>query len=164
MKLLFLLCIFCVGVSCSNTKNIPAELPFTFQLKNYGEATATVIIRDSVDYSPSGLHSYIDDFKIIKTTDTISLRKGVRFGVEYSLQSTSKTTIHLFAEWVFPKKIRNNQNKVFKKMKYETSRGTNEVTFSAYRIEEDFEAVAGKWIFRLYYNDRIVYQRQFILK
>ena len=122
-----------------------------------------MVVRDSAKESPSGFHSYVDYFKIIKTTDTILIKRGVRFGVEYILNSKNEETIPLFAEWVFPAEIKNNQNKSFKKLKYETTRNSNELTFSSYRIEEDYEAVAGKWIFRLYYDKKVVYEKIFIL-
>jgi hypothetical protein len=114
--------------------------------------------------SPTGFRSYLEDFAVINKTDSIEMKLGSRFGVEYQLVSSKELSIPLEAEWVFPRKIINTEGKAFKNLRYNTSRSTNEKTFSSYSLDKEFELVPGRWTFRLYFKKKIIYQRYFYLK
>lgn len=161
-----LILIFCIPLffSCSTSKNVSPACKINFKEIGHGVSESNVIVRDPMSKSPTGLRSYSDDYKIIVSTDTIPGKKGSRFGVVYELQSSDDTVVTLKVEWIYPKKIVNNDGQSFRALKYKTTRSTNQETYSSYILDEDYEVVPGKWIFRLSYNKKKIYEHVFYVK
>lgn len=49
------------------------------------------------------------------------------------------------------------------KIEYEIYKLTNEYTYSNNTLEEDFEMVSGRWNLKLFYEDKMILDKTFVL-
>jgi hypothetical protein len=85
--------------------------------------------------------------------------------VAYVLKSNVNDTITLDIEWVYPKEIKDPSNGAkVKNIRYQIELATNFNNNSNYTLESEFEVVTGNWELIIYYRDRILHKRKFILE
>lgn len=138
---------------------------FKFVERNYGVFQSNDIVKDGRVSEADIQHSVIDTALLIKKTNIIPAKKGVEFGVEYVLQSKVKEPVRLLIEWRFPKEITDPSNgATVKDIKYFIDIETNFVNSSNYTLEQEFEIVKGDWELTIYYENKVLYNRKFILE
>ena len=137
---------------------------FIFLEKDYGIYKSKVLRKDTIFETTSIEHSGLGDILQIKKTDIITAKLGTEFGVEYLLESQLNDTISLDIEWIYPNAIIDPiDNKKIKSIKYGIALPTNFKNNSNYILEKEFEVVKGNWQLKIYYNDKVIYNRKFIL-
>jgi len=123
-----------------------------------------VIYNEKQKNSPSRNHVMSDNFMLIKKTDTIPCILGQSFGIQYMLESNKTIHIPLRQVWIFPTEIKNEKGETFKELNYIINRWTNDSINANYIFEKDWELVKGKWIFRMFYKNKLLNEKTFIIK
>lgn len=111
---------------------------------------------------PNADHS---DFIIKKETDTIPVELGKEFGVRYSLESNLDAEVMITTAWTFPDSLSTSENET--RHIHLISNKTvqpNDSRFSAYMLEETSELLPGKWLFSVYYRNKLLYRKVFFLR
>ena len=138
---------------------------FEFIEKSFGIYKSKVSAKDGPIGATSIKHSVLDGILLIKRTEKIRAKLGVEFGVEYILKSNSNETILLDIEWIYPKEIIDPaDNKKIRIIRYGIGLPTNFVNNGNYTLEKPFEVVKGDWQLNIYYKDKMIYRRKFILE
>jgi len=130
---------------------------------NHGVAEVVLGTTEVLKNSPTGNRGYLSGFAITKTTDSVHTELKANFGVEYMLVSKDTVDIEVVIEWIFPEKIKNDEGKKFKSLKYSTQRPTNIPTASSYSLDKNFELVKGEWKMNIYVKEKLLYSKTFIL-
>ena len=125
----------------------------------YHTAGGTVESKDS----PTGRHSVITNFSLIHQTDTIDVALGETFGMEYSIVSKTKKMVNIKRVWELPKAMVDGRGNTFKEISREEEENVNVNTITTYELEEDFELLPGNWTLKFYYENKLLYQRTFVL-
>jgi len=140
------------------------NIKFQFVEKSYGSYNSNSSIKDGKILGTDIDHSVIDTAFIIENTEKIKDKLGTEFGVEYLLSSKSNEILPLDIEWIFPKEmIDPANNKKIKFIKYRIYLPTNFVNNGNYSLEKEFEIIKGEWVLNIYYEDKVIYNRKFIL-
>jgi len=142
----------------------PNPRDVTTEILNYGEGSAKVLSEHKDENVPAGKR-FTTDYKlgISKTSDSIKIEKGVQFGIEYIIETPKTGLIEVKTIWNYPDTISNNRRKKFIKSEYIISKVTNEYTYSSYEINEEFEMIAGDWILQLFYQEKLILHKKFML-
>ena len=151
----------CYGLQNNNTdKGLALEVK---QL-NYGicESRKINTIEDAI--TPSGKEYIATGFKLVEKTDTIPAVLGKEFGVQYFIKCKRTKNIKVENIWIFPSEIINDKGEKFKGIRYTVSKPTNHATFTSYYLSEEYETKKGEWIFQMYYQDTLLYEKKFILE
>lgn len=151
--------------SAQSNTNLTTE-DVKFVELNYGIANATriasdsdgVIVKPAVDVS----NNMLSQFEIVKKTDSVETKMKAKFGIKYMFTAKDTMDIYVDIEWIYPKTVKNNGKK-FKSIRYTTKRPTNIPSASSYSIDDDFELIKGNWTENIYYQDKLVDTRVFIL-
>ena len=155
-----------IFISCSMLrKNIITKTDkLVFREIDFGLYQGKVVYNEKQKESPSGNHILSDDFKLIKKTDTIPCVLGQSFGIQYVLESNKTIDLPVRQIWIFPTEIKNEKGETFKELNYIINRWTNDSINSNYVFEKEWELVKGKWIFKMYYKDKLLIEKTFIVK
>ena len=113
--------------------------------------------------SPTGSHGWLRDFEITKITDSVPAELQANFGVQYIVRSKDTAEIEAEIEWIFPKKMINDEGEKFKSIKYTTKRPTNTESASSYSLDKPFELIKGNWTVNIYTENKIVNTKTFVL-
>lgn len=164
MKIINLLILF-ISIHFLTMLEAVSENKFKFIERNYGIFHSNAIVKDGRISEATIQHAVIDTALLIKKTNIISAKKGVEFGVEYVLQSKVKEPVRLLIEWRYPKEIPDPINGAkIRDIKYFIDIETNFVNSSNYTLEQDFEIVKGEWELIIYYENKVIYDRKFVLE
>lgn len=163
-KLFLLLAIFVIHSSIAQVTIKTKEIGnLVFKELDYGIARIKQGVKDSLQSSPTGLHGWLDDFEIVKTSDSIEMKPNANFGVIYIVEAKDTLNIPVTIEWIYPKSIENDEGEKFESIKYTTSRPTNIPSASSYGLEEPYEMVKGKWHINIYIAKILVCSKDFFL-
>lgn len=144
--------------------SLDKEITIKFIEKSYGIYQSLPKGTEEMANSPSGTHGVVFTTNLIKKSDTVPLKLGNEFGIEYELESKYNKIIGLDIEWIFPKKIYNaEKNSELDKLKYPIELPTNFVNSSTYKFEKDAELVDGVWQLNIYRNNELLHTKKFIL-
>lgn len=113
--------------------------------------------------SPTGIRSYVSDVVLSYETDTIYGELGIHFGMEYMFKTLIDTTLKIKKVWIFPNKMINNSGKEFYQIQRDQIIKTNYIYYTGYSFEDYYEIIPGKWILRLYSNDKLLYEKVFVV-
>ena len=165
MKLLFLFSTFLFYIAASAQTTLVSKTagPLEFVELEYG--LASVAGRTTVEEkaTPTGNRGWLEDFVIIKVTDSVQVVRKANFGVVYMIKAKDTVDIDVQIEWIYPEKITNDKGEKFKSIKYTTQRPTNIPSASSYSLDEPYEMVKGRWTMNLYLENKKVYSRSFVL-
>lgn len=166
MRLLMISLLLLTFIGCSVLKKntITNTDKLLFHELDYGLYKDRIIYNEKQNNSPSGNHIMSDDFKLIKKTDTIPCVLGQSFGIQYILESNKTVHIPVRQVWIFPTEIKNDKGETFKELNYTIKRWTNDSINANYVFEKDWELAKGNWIFRMYYKDKLLKEKIFIIK
>jgi len=118
---------------------------------------------EKLSSSPTGTHSWLEDFEIINHTDSIEVLPKVNFGVVYIVLSKDMVNIDVVIEWIYSKKITNEKGETFRTIKSTTMRPTNIPSASSYSLDEPYESIRGDWQMNMYIDNKLVCSRTFVL-
>lgn len=133
-----------------------------FEIK-YGVAQVVRGTIDEMKNSPTGSHGWLQDFEITKITDSVPAELKANFGVQYIVTAKDTIEIEVEIEWIFPKKMTNDEGKKFKSIKYKTQRPTNIESASSYSLDKAFELIKGNWTVNIYIENKMVNTKTFVL-
>lgn len=155
-----------IAVLLSNCSLMKSNKTERVELKvlNYGKSSAKLLYTEKNNNLPSG-EKRTTDYKlnITEVTDTIKLYKGVQFGIEYILESSTTKLITLTTIWTYPSIMKNNEGKTYEKAEYNIDKYTNQYTYSNYTIEEPYEMLPGKWNLKIRYGNKEILDKNFYL-
>jgi hypothetical protein len=75
--------------------------------------------------SPTGTRGWLEDFVIVKVTDSVQGVLKTTFGVVYMVKAKDTVDIDVVIEWIYPRKMVSDKGEKFKSIKYTTKRPTN---------------------------------------
>jgi len=165
MKVIFtLLTLFIFTATFSQTTvNSKSYGMLEFKELDYGLAKVKDGISEQVKNTPTGTHGWLEDFEIIKQTDSIKIAPKANFGVVYIVNAKDTVDINVTIEWIYPEKVTNDKGEKFKSIKYTTTRPTNIPSASSYSLDAPYEMVKGNWKMNMYIENKRVYSRTFLL-
>ncbi len=129
----------------------------------YGVAQVVKGTTEEMKNSPTGTHGWLENFEITKITDSVPAELKANFGVHYIVRSKDTVEIEVEIEWIFPKKMTNDDGEKFKSIRYKTQRPTNIESASSYSLDKPFELIKGNWTENFYIQNKLVHSRTFIL-
>jgi hypothetical protein len=121
-----------------------------FKELDHGLAKVKEGITEKAKKTPTGTHSWLEDFEIVDKSDSIRVLPKANFGVVYMVNAKDTVDIDVVIEWIYPEKIINDKGKKFKGIKYTTKRPTNTPSASSYSLDEPYEMVKGDWKMNIY--------------
>jgi Domain of unknown function (DUF3859) len=137
--------------------------PLEFVELDHGLAHVVKGQEEKLKNSPTGTHSWLDDFEITQVTDSIQATPKANFGVVYMIKAKDTADIKVEIEWIYPAKITNEKGEKFKSIKYSTTRPTNVPSASSYSLDAPYELVKGNWTMNIYIENKKVYSKTFFL-
>ena len=149
--------------ACTSTHTTKQDnlVSLKVQELNSGISQSRAVYKEEMTDSPSGLHSFSDNFRIVKQTDTIPARLGQKFGVIFQMTSSADRPLEVEQVWIFPSPIRFADGREFKEVRYKVEKPTNEPTFSFYELENEYEVVKGEWIYQMFYQGKKIFEKKF---
>lgn len=134
-----------------------------FKVLDYGPARVKAGTTEQLSNSPTGTHGWLDDFEMIRTSDSIQAVPKANFGVVYVMETKDTVNINVTIEWIYPTEIKNDKGETFKTIKYNTKRPTNIPSASSYSLDEPYEMVKGDWQVNIYIGKALVCSKVFHL-
>jgi hypothetical protein len=114
--------------------------------------------------SPSSKRAFSDNFRIVEQSDTVPARLGQKFGVIFQMDSDIDQLLEVEQVWIFPSPIRLADGREYKEVRYKISKPTNEPTYSLYELESQYELVKGEWMYQMFYQEKKIFEKKFLLK
>lgn len=159
MRNVFLLVILTVLLSSSiSTKD------FRIVEHGYGPAKLVGVTKRENKTSPSGNVIGSSGAEFIAKTNKIPAEIGSVLMVEYTLKSYYSNRIDLEKVWVFPDTITSPNGNKYKELRRQITVSTNQKRTHYYMIEDQNELLKGKWEFKLNYEGKNIYQRNFYVE
>lgn len=146
-----------------NIKRTKKDFAFDFIELSHGIYITIADSAQKSNDSPTGIHPFLKDALLSYETDTIYGEIGIHFGMEYMVKSPIDTSIKIKKVWIFPKTMINNNGEEFCQFKRDLIIKTNYIYYSGYEFEDNYEIIPGKWILRLYFNDKLLYEKVYII-
>ncbi|MBZ4034486.1 DUF3859 domain-containing protein [Flavobacterium sp. 17A] len=134
-----------------------------FKELTYGQAKVKSGETLALSSSPTGTQGWLEDFQIIKKTDSVQAVKKANFGLVYIVTAKDTVDINIDIEWIYPSKITNDKGEKFKSIRYTTKRPTNIVSASSYSLDEPYEMVKGNWEMNIFIDNKRVCSKTFVL-
>src|SRR5215210_745368 len=103
MKLLFVLCAFLFFSAASGQTTVVSKTagPLEFVELDYGLASVAGETHIEAKNSPTGTRGWLEDFVIIKVTDSVQLIRKANFGVVYMVKAKDTVDIDVQIEWIY---------------------------------------------------------------
>jgi hypothetical protein len=165
MKIFFVFgtLLFCLSASAQTniSSKTAGKLEFLELEYGIGQKVDGTTVQDKA--SPTGTRGWLEDYMIIKQTDSVPLLRKANFGTVYMIKAKDTVDIDVQIEWIYPEKITNEKGEKFKSIKYTTRRPTNIPSGSSYTLDEPYEMVKGKWTMNIFIENKKIYTRNFIL-
>jgi hypothetical protein len=152
-----------LAADAQNTVNSKKFGKLLFEELDHGLARVEGRMEEVNQKTPSGTRGLLENFEIIKVTDSISIEPKANFGVVYIIHARDTVDIAVDLEWVYPEKIINEKGEVFNSIRYTTNRPANIPSASSYSLDEPYEMVKGPWKLNIYVENKKVFSRTFTL-
>ncbi|MCP3930555.1 MAG: DUF3859 domain-containing protein [Bacteroidetes bacterium] len=112
---------------------------------------------------PNFGRKHVARFKgIDQQTEIIPLKIGTRFGARYLIEGQPKgRRIQLQHAGIHPELSNPSTGKTFTNYKYSISAKIGEINTIGYTFDHDWELVPGKWTFQVFYQNKVVLEKQF---
>ena len=157
-------CVFISLIFIHTVAQAQTQRRFRFVEITYGLFTIGPVTNNGV-LSPSASNNVLAiNAEYINKTDRIYVKPGNQFGVEYRLSGKPNDSVSVEAEWVFPEALIDPSKKIrTTSIRNTTNLPCNKTIASTYQLNNTFEMMKGKWYFNLYYQDKLIYTREFVL-
>lgn len=165
MKIVYTLLSFFILQTIISQTTVKSKIYGNLDFKelDYGQANVKGGKSEELVNSPTGSHRWLEDFVIIKKTDSIQAVKKANFGVVYMVTAKDTVNINIDIEWIYPEKMTNDKGEKFKSIRYTTKRPTNIPSASSYSLDEPYEIIKGKWEMNIFIENKRVYSKTFVL-
>ncbi|MVM34566.1 DUF3859 domain-containing protein [Spirosoma sp. HMF4905] len=130
------------------------------RLINYGICKPIMESVNESPVSPTGYYFGADDLIFIEKVDRVKLRKGLVFGIAYSLESSQDAFL---CRVIHPTLVNPGEEKAYKETIEEKYNSANGLNFDYYRIEHAWEMIDGKWVFQLEQSGKVLLEKSFEL-
>jgi hypothetical protein len=162
-RTLFLSLLLC---ACAGTDLAKQVKPISLEVKELdsGMGYSRTIHREHMPESPSSKRAFSDNFRIVEQSDTVPARLGQKFGVIFQMDSDIDQLLEVEQVWIFPSPIRLADGREYKEVRYKISKPTNEPTYSLYELESQYELVKGEWMYQMFYQEKKIFEKKFLLK
>jgi uncharacterized protein DUF3859 len=113
----------------------------------------------------AGFTASASPLKLVKQTDTIPARRGLRFGVKYLVVGHPKGA-DILIKWVtrFPSAgLTNGKGQKFEKNEFSQRAVIGTSNYRTYAFDEAWELVPGEWIFEFFYKEDKIGEKRFIV-
>jgi hypothetical protein len=128
----------------------------------FGIYTATLERTENAD-TAAGVVNIMTNVKLVRRTDAVTARLGVRFGIEYMLVGKPAGELAVI-DWVtrFPERgLTNAKGERFQKNELSRTTPIGERTHRTYTFDEAWELVPGKWVLEFYHRGRKLGEKSF---
>jgi hypothetical protein len=151
---------------CACAERTKQVKPISLEVKELdsGIGYSRTIHKEHMPESPSSQRAFSDDFQIVEQSDTVPARLEQKFGVIFQMNSDIDQLLEVEQVWIFPSPIRLADGREYKEVRYEISKPTNEPTYSFYELESQYELVKGEWIYQMFYQEKKIFEKKFLLK
>ena len=112
--------------------------------------------------SPTGYFLRADDIKLLKESSKLQISIGSIIGIKYKIKAP-KNIIHFQAKILHPKLTNPKNGLTFSKTVEEKCDIGGSINFDFYEFEEEWELVAGEWIFQILENKHLLLEKRFEL-
>jgi hypothetical protein len=165
MRFLFLLLSIVIFGTSSAQTTVKSKKNGLLEFVELDHGLARVVdgTNEKQENSPTGTRGWLEDFAIIKVTDSVQIIPKANFGVVYMVKAKDTVDIEVAIEWIYPETIINEKGEKFKSIKYSTTRPTNIPSASSYSLDAPYEMVKGKWEMNIYLEKKKVYTKNFSL-
>lgn len=136
---------------------------FEFVELSHGIARVEEGTTEKLKNSPTGTRGILQNFEIAIVTDSIEIKPKANFGVLYTIKSKQDIDIDVTFEWIYPEKIKTEDGKKIKSLKFTLSRPTNTEIASSYSLDTPSEMVKGNWTLNIYIKGEMLFTRTFVL-
>ena len=130
------------------------------RLINHGICKPT---RESVSESSLSLTGYYfgaDDLIFLEKVDRMRLKRGLVFGITYSLESSQGSFL---CRVIHPMLVNPTTKEAYKETIEEKYTSGDRLNFDYYRIEHAWEMRAGKWVFQIEQSGKVLLKKLFEL-
>jgi len=133
-------------------------------LTGYGVCQITnEAIEPSLD-SLTGHFLLSDAISFLNEADTIQLKKGLLFGIEYLLKGTEEENAELLdVRIAHPLLVNPTTNESSAEVIETKAACINESKFDYFHFEYDWEMKPGKWLFQVIQSDKLLLEKEFNL-
>lgn len=131
------------------------------RLISYGICRPAAESVNESSLSPTGYYFGAEDLIFIEQADRLNLKKGLVFGIAYSLKSSDDSFL---CRILHPPLVNPATGKVCEEtieQKYSSADGLN---FDYYRMEHTWEMMAGKWVFQIEQAGKVLLDKSFELR
>ena len=104
-----------------------------------------------------------DTFRLVEKATTVKIAKGLSFGISYILDEPGSGSIEIVRKIVHPQYYDPYSKRNLTEYVSKRTLKPGELDHQAYQLTEDFEMVAGKWSFQLWYAGQLLAQQTFYL-
>lgn len=129
-------------------------------LINYGICRPTMESVDNSRLSPTGYYFGADDLIFSEKVDRVKLKRGLVFGIAYSLKSDQDAFLCRIIHHIL---VNPTTGKAYKETIEEKYSSTNGLNFDYYRTEHSWEMIAGKWVFQIDQSGKVLLEKSFEL-
>jgi hypothetical protein len=153
-----------VSITACFTKTGKSSASLKFKEISYGYCKGTNGYFIPSDISPSGRRHFSNTFEITHYSDIIPASMGYRFGVHFEIKSPIDTALSIERIWTFPKIISDHSGNKYEQVKRTLFINTNDPTYTTYFFEEEYEIVPGEWKLQMFHNNKLLYEKRFIIQ
>jgi len=133
-------------------------------LLNYGTFTAESNNTDTSIYIKGEVDA-VKGMKLIDQTDQIDGSVGVRFGYSFITHfdpKYSQATLKMITRYPEMKNPKTGKTKIQDTFPFQVANGLPE--YRGWYFGEDWEVVKGEWYFDIYFDNKLIHTKMFIVK
>ena len=140
-----------------------SQISIEFAELDYGLAQVGDRRPMKADNVPTGERNVSTTLDFVEHTDSIQIAPKASFGIMYMLKAIDSVDINVDVEWIFPKKMVDDKGNKYKSIRYTSKKPTNTELGNTYTFDEQYEMIEGKWILNIYYENKKLFSRTFIV-
>ena len=131
----------------------------------YGEFQAAPRTTKDAKNTSLGKMTVLEEIELVKQSDVIDAATGTQFGVKYLVKGSPKgTNVALAVRLLHPPTTNPDTKKTATSETWVANAKVGSANYSGWIFEYDWELVPGDWILQLFYKDRKLLEKQFIVK
>lgn len=134
------------------------------EILEYGIYKAKAKEKVTADSTAEGTWTVIEEIELVAQTDSIPAKVGTQFGFWFVVNGEPKgEKISLTFVNRLPGLKNPNTDEVVFQEKYKNIVSIGERSFKGYVFDFEWEAVPGKWTFQIFYEDKKLAEKTFIV-
>jgi hypothetical protein len=148
-------------LSCVSTER--SDAPITIEVAEYGIYTCEKVATIAAPEASIGIMTTAKAFRLIQTTDRVSIAKGTLFGITVSYADSKYDSIEVTCKIVHPEMEDPYMKSIttVSTLKWPIRSGVP--AHFGYMPNEDFEMVRGDWTFEIWYMNELKCSKRFSL-